>query len=70
MPDFIRKPNVVTTVKAGGFTLYVYAYRSLTKAECLRAVAVYLQQTRLKRLPTRGSAKIYTIIGSNPLDDL
>lgn len=70
MSDFIHKPNVVTTVKVGGFTLYVYAYRRLTRAECLRAVAVYLQQARLKHLPARGSAKIYTIIGSNPLDDL
>lgn len=70
MSDFIPTPDVLTTVRVGGFTLYVYAYRRLTRAECKQAVSMYLQQTRLKHLPSHGSGKVYTIIGSNPADDL
>lgn len=70
MSDFIPGPDVVTTVRVGGFTLYVYAYRRLTQVECKQAVSMYMRQNRLKRLLAQGSGKVYTIIGNNPADDL
>lgn len=70
MPDHIPAPDVETRVHVGGFTLLVYAYRHLTPTEGRLAVSEYMRQQNLKKLPSTGSAKVFTLFGSNPADDL
>lgn len=59
-------PTVKNTICIGGFTLYAYAYRPLTKSECKLALQQYMRQNRLKSVPQKGTAKIFTLFGSNP----
>lgn len=70
MSDTIPAPNVLTTAKIGGFTFYIYAYRTLSKAECEQTVDMYMRQRRLKKLPPTGSCKVVTQFGSNGSDGL
>ena len=70
MCDYIPKPTVKTTIRIGGFTLFAFAYRALTPAECRLAVNMYCQQFKIKKLPTSGSATVVTHFGANPADDL
>ncbi len=62
MEDF-SIPNIKTTIRIGGFTLYAYAYRKLSKSECNLAVQQYLRNCKLKAIPKSGSGKIITIFG-------
>ena len=48
MCDYIPKPTVKTTIRIGGFTLFAFAYRALTPAECRLAVNMYRQQFKVK----------------------
>lgn len=59
----METPNVVTEIHVGGFTLYAYAYRKLTKQECYLAVRRYMAQRKLRNLPASGSAKVVTSFG-------
>lgn len=70
MADFIESPDVLTTIRIGGFSILAYAYRPLTRSECVAVRNMYLQQTRRKTLPKSGSVKIITQFGNNPTDDL
>lgn len=70
MSDKFTLPPVISTVKSGKFTLKIYAYRKLQKAELLQAVQIYLQQKHLKTLPSSGTDKLITTFGNNPLDSL
>lgn len=70
MSDHLSLPSVVNTIKAGKFTLKVYAYRKLKEKELLQAVKIYLKQNHIKKLPTSGTASLITTIGSNPADNI
>ena len=70
MGDKIPLPPVKTAVKIGNFTLDVYAYRRLTKAECRLAVDMYKSQKRIGKLPASGSAICVTQFGYDPADDI
>lgn len=70
MCDKIPIPSVKTIVKIGNFTMNVYAYRSLTEAECRLAVSMYKRKKHIKKLPATGSVDFITTIGSNPEDDI
>lgn len=63
MPDQIPSPNVKNTVCVGDFTLYVYAYRTLTKPELRYAAYEWLRQTKKRKFPAAGEAKMLTTIG-------
>ncbi len=65
MTNDIEYPKVLTTVKIGNFTLFVYAYRTLTVPECRLAEAMWLKQNKLKHIPSSGSGKIITTFGQN-----
>ena len=66
MSDNIPAPTVVTTIRIGGFTIYAYAYRNLTRSECVIVRDMYLQQSHRKTIPAKGSAKVFTLFGSSP----
>ena len=68
--DHIPEPTVKNIIRINGFTLYAYSYRPLTRAECCIARDMYKQQTHIKKFPTSGSGKIFTLFGYNPEDDL
>lgn len=56
-------PNVKTTVQIGDFTLDVYAYRTITKAEAQLALGRWLKSSKRKKVPKTGSGKVITIFG-------
>jgi len=60
----ISMPKIKTIICVGNFTLYAYAYRKLTKAECKLALQQYLRKSKLKSIPKSGSGTLITIIGS------
>ena len=64
----IEKPTVLNIVRSGDFVAKVYAYRKLTRNECWFAVQMYMRQYRLKKLPSKGEALIYTHFGYNDPD--
>lgn len=70
MSDNLQLPPVVNKVISGGFTLYVYAYRRLTKDELILSVAKYMANKHIKKLPSSGSAKLITTFGHNPEDGI
>lgn len=70
MNDNLQLPSVENKIISGNFTLYVYAYRRLTKNELMLSVAKYMNDKHIKKLPTSGSAKLITTFGSNPTDDI
>ncbi len=61
MDDMI--PNVKTTVRVGDFTLGVYAYRTITKAEARLALGMWLKSSKRKKVPKSGTGKVVTIFG-------
>jgi len=63
--DF-RMPNIETKIKIGNFSLSVFAYRKLTKNECIISCRMYLKQKHLKTFPKSGSGKVITHFGSDP----
>ena len=63
MDDYLPAPDIVNVVRQGNFTLYVYAYRTLTREELLICAANWLKQCRRKRFPRKGSAKFITTFG-------
>ena len=63
----MQLPDVVTMYKNKDFILYIYAYRKLSNAEILSTVASYKHQKKIKKLPTRGEAKVITLFGSNDI---
>lgn len=69
MPDFIPSQDVLTQIRIGGFTINVYAYRVLTRSECLFAKQKCLEQLKRKSFPKNGSVKMYFNFGNNPLDN-
>ncbi len=60
----LSAPNIITSLKLGSSTFEIYAYRKLSKSECLFAIRHYLQQKHLKKVPKNKQIKIITIIGS------
>lgn len=62
-------PTVENIVRCGNFTLYVYAYRSLTPAELKQAAALYLSENRLAGFPSAGAAKLFTVLGIDQATD-
>ena len=66
MPDMIPLPTVLTTIRIGKFTIYAYAYRTLTHSECELVKQQYLRQYNRKSIPAKGYVKILTQFGSNP----
>ena len=60
----LSTPNIVTKIKFESTIFEIYAYRKLSKSECLFAVRHYLQQKHLKKVPKNQKIKIITIIGS------
>lgn len=56
-------PNVKTTVRIGDFTLDIYAYRTITKAEAQLALGMWLKSSKRKKVPKTGSGKVITIFG-------
>lgn len=70
MCDKIPMPSVKTSIKVGNFTLNVFAYRHLTKAECRIVVSKYKADNHIKKLPSSGSVNYFTIIGYNPEDGI
>ena len=56
-------PNIQNEVRAGDFTLYVYAYRKLTDSELKYSAGLWLKQSRKKRFPKSGSGKLITTFG-------
>ena len=70
MSDHISVPNIATSVKIGGFTLNVYAYRRLTPAECKLALSQYMKHQNIKKLPASGTGKVFTLFGCNSEDGL
>ena len=63
MEDNVTMPNVRNEVRAGGFTLYVYAFRELTDAELKYSAGVWLKQSHKKHFPKSGIGKLITTIG-------
>ncbi len=63
MSDFIPKPSVVSDVKIGNFTLYVYAYRKITPTEAKESARTFLKKSKFKKFPKNGSGKIVTTYG-------
>lgn len=63
MQDYIEMPDVVTPIKIGQFTLYVYAYRKLYPYEYKEMVWAYLTQKKLRQVPKSGYDKFTTSIG-------
>lgn len=61
MDDIV--PNVKTTVRIGDFTLEVYAYRTIIKAEAQLALGMWLKSSKRKKLPKSGIGKVVTIFG-------
>lgn len=57
-------PNVVTKVRNESFTLSIFAYRKLTKAEIDLSITTYLRQNGNKTLPKEGKGKLITTIGA------
>lgn len=68
--NHIPKPTVKNTIQINGFTLYVYSYRPLTRAECCYVRDTYKQQKHIKKFPASGYAKVFTLFGYNPEDGL
>ena len=61
-------PSVEHIVRSGNFVAKVYAYRKLSREECVQAVQMYMHNQRLKKLPFKGEVKIYTQFGYNDPD--
>jgi hypothetical protein len=59
----MEKPNVITKLKIGYFTLQIQAYRKLNKAEANQALAVYMKENRLKAIPKKGIGTVVSIHG-------
>lgn len=68
--DRIPAPNVVTTVKSGQLLIKIFAYRPSSEKECRIAIRTYMSNSKLERLPSSGTIKIFTLFGNNPLDNL
>ena len=64
----IEKPHVENIMRSGDFVARIYAYRKLTRNECWFVVQMYMRRYRLKKLPSKGEAKIYTLFGYNDPD--
>lgn len=56
-------PDVKSTVKIGGFTLYVYAFRPITKTEARLAAGMWLKASKKRKVPKSGSGEVVTIFG-------
>lgn len=56
-------PDVKTTIKIGDFTLVVYAYRTITKAEAQLALGMWLKSAKRKKVPKSGYGEVVTIFG-------
>lgn len=70
MSDNLQLPPIENKIISGNFTLYAYAYRRLTKNELMLAVSKYMADKHIKNLPATGSAKLITMFGSNPADNI
>ena len=70
MSDFVPIPIVCTRFNVDGFTLYVYAYRRVSKEEGHMALELYKKQHRVSVLPKNGFGKVFTQFGSNPADGI
>lgn len=60
----LNAPNIVTRIKVKNTLFEIYAYRKLSKSECIFAIKYYLQQKHLNKIPKKQKIKIITIIGS------
>lgn len=63
MSDHIPVPNVKNIVRAGDFTLYVYAFRPLTEYELKCSASQWLKETKRRSFPKSGEASVFTIYG-------
>ena len=50
-------------MRIGDFTLDIYAYRTITKAEAQLALGMWLKSSKRKKVPKTGSGKVITIFG-------
>ena len=60
----MQTPNVLNELRTGNAVFKIYAYRKLSKEECMQAVGMYMRSKHLKKMPKSGTHTIYTIIGA------
>lgn len=63
MSDHTPVPNVKNIVRAGDFTLYVYAFRRLTEGELKQSAARWLHENKRRTFPKTGEASMITVYG-------